>query len=151
MLLWKMRNKFFICLAVGVSLTPLAAQEPDDAKALQGLWVPVKAELSGRPMPDAILKTITLRLYQSEYEVSIAGEGEPDKGTWTLDPAAKPKGMKITGVKGPNSGKVFPAIYELKPDVLRVCYDLSGAKRPAEFKTSPGTQLYLVTYNRKRK
>jgi len=151
MTLYAMTNRFFICLAVGVSLTALAAPEPDDAKTLQGIWIPVKAELGGQPMPDAILKTITLRLNQGEYEVSIAGEGELDKGTWTLDPAAKPKGMKITGVKGPNAGKVFPAICELKPDVLRVCYDLSGAKRPAEFKTSPGTQLYLVTYNRKRK
>jgi uncharacterized protein (TIGR03067 family) len=146
-----MRNVLFICLAVGVSLTPLAAEEPDDAKTLQGIWIPVKAELGGQRMPDAVLKTITLKLNNSEYEVSIAGEGGPDKGTWTLDTAAKPKGMKITGVKGPNAGKVFPAIYELKSDVLRVCYDLSGAKRPAEFKTNPGTQLYLVTYNRKKK
>jgi len=98
-----------------------------------------------------VLQTITLKLHKNEYEVSVAGEPEPDLGTWTLDSAAKPKGMKITGIKGPNAGKVFPAIYELKPDVLRVCYDLSGTKRPTEFKTSAGTQLYLVTYNRRKK
>ena len=33
---------------------------------------------------------------------------------------------------------------------LRVCYDLSGAKRPTEFKTITGTQLLLVVYNRKK-
>ena len=59
--------------------------------------------------------------------------------------------LKITGVKGPNAGKTFPAIYELTADTLRVCYDLSGKKRPTEFATKPGTKLYLVTYKRKKK
>jgi len=56
--------------------------------------------------------------------------------------------MTITDTAGPNQGKTFPAIYELKGDTLRICYDLSGAKRPTEFKTVAGTQLYLVTYTR---
>jgi uncharacterized protein (TIGR03067 family) len=58
--------------------------------------------------------------------------------------------MTITGTAGPNSGKTFPAIYELKGDTLRICYDLSSAKRPTEFKSIAGTRLYLVTYNRKK-
>ena len=58
--------------------------------------------------------------------------------------------MTITGTEGPNQGKTFPAIYELKGDTLRICYDLSGAKRPTEFKSIAGTRLYLVTYNRKK-
>jgi hypothetical protein len=45
---------------------------------------------------------------------------------------------------------MFPAIYELDGDTLRICYDLSRTKRPAEFKTLPATQLYLVTYERVR-
>ncbi len=132
----------------------LAAKETDDqkaaadVKALQGDWVPVKAELAGQPMPEAVLKTISLKLIKNEYEVLVAGK--PDKGTWTIDPAAKPKSMKINGFKGPNAGKTFPAIYELTGDTLRVCYDLSGKKLPAEFKTKPETKLYLVTYKRKK-
>ena len=45
--------------------------------------------------------------------------------------------MTITGTEGPNHGRTFPAIYELKGDTLRICYDLSGAKRPTEFKSIP--------------
>ena len=56
--------------------------------------------------------------------------------------------MTITGTEGPNHGKTFPAIYEIKGDTLRICYDLSGVKRPTEFKSVPGTRLYLVTYSR---
>jgi uncharacterized protein (TIGR03067 family) len=59
--------------------------------------------------------------------------------------------MTITGTEGPNYGKTFPAIYELKGDTLRICYDLSGTKRPTEFKSVAGTRLYLVTYHRKSK
>jgi len=142
--------KHILCLglAVAASLSAFAADSPDDAKAVQGSWKPVKAELAGQPLTDAVLKSISLRLDNGKYEVLVGGE--PDKGTYTLDFASKPKSMTITGTEGPNRGKTFPAIYELKDDTLRICYDLSGAKRPTEFKSVAGTRLYLVTYNRKK-
>jgi uncharacterized protein (TIGR03067 family) len=76
-------------------------------------------------------------------------EANPTRA-YTLDSTSKPKGMSITGTEGPNIGKTYPAIYELKGDMLRICYDLSGAKRPTEFKSTAGTRLYLVAYNRKK-
>ena len=73
-----------------------------------------------------------------------------DQGTVKLNLAAKPKEMDITGTHGPNKGKTILAIYERDGDTLRVCYDLSGKSRPAEFKTKEGTQRFLVTYKRKK-
>lgn len=143
-----MKLIFGIGLAVVASLSAFAAGSPDDAKAVQGSWTPAKAELGGQPMTDAVLKSISLKLDNGKYEVSVGGE--PDKGIYTIDSTTKPKSMTITGTEGPNSGKTFPAIYELKGDTLRICYDLSGAKRPTEFKSIAGTRLYLVTYNRKK-
>ena len=99
-------------------------------------------------MPDAVVKSISLKLDNGKYEVFVGDS--PDRGTYTLDSASEPKGMSITGTEGPNRGKTFPAIYELDGDTLRICYDLSGAKRPAEFKSVAGTKLYLVTYGRKK-
>jgi uncharacterized protein (TIGR03067 family) len=145
--------KQLICLAALAILATVApgavaADDSADIKALQGTWLPEKAELAGQPMPAEVLKTIVLKLTKQEYEVTVAGA--PDKGTWTIDASAKPKGMTIKGGAGPNVGKTFPCIYEIKGDTLRICYDLSGAKRPAEFKTTAGTKLYLVTYARKK-
>jgi uncharacterized protein (TIGR03067 family) len=120
----------------------------DDSRAVQGNWKPAKAEFAGQAMTDAVLKTISLKLENGQYEVFV-GE-EPDRGTYTLDAATNPRSMTITGTAGPNSGKTFPAIYELKGDTLRICYDLSGAKSPSEFKSVAGTRLYLVTYYRKK-
>jgi uncharacterized protein (TIGR03067 family) len=56
--------------------------------------------------------------------------------------------MDVKGTKGPNKGKTFPAIYEVKGDTLRVCYDLDGKERPREFKTEKGKKYFLVTYER---
>jgi uncharacterized protein (TIGR03067 family) len=134
-------------LAVAASMAGCAAHPHDDAKAVEGRWKPVTAELAGQPMDDAVLKIISLKLENGKYEVFVGDE--PDRGTYSVDSTTDPEGMTIIGTEGPNVGKTFPAIFELKGDTLRICYDLSGAKRPTEFKTVAGTKLYLVTYNRK--
>jgi uncharacterized protein (TIGR03067 family) len=136
-----------LCLTAVVSTAAFAADLPD-AKAIEGSWTPIKAELGGQPMPDAVLKTISLKLVDGKYEV--LADGHPDNGTYSLDAAVQPKGMTVTGTEGPNKGKTFPCIYELNDDTLRICYDLSGTKRPSEFKSVAGTKLYLVTYVRKK-
>jgi len=143
-----MKQIFCIALGVAASLAACAAADHGDAKAIEGLWVPVTAELAGQAMPDTVVKTISLKLDSGKYEVFVGTN--PDRGTYTLDPASKPKGMTVTGTDGPNKGRTFPCIYELRGDTLRICYDLSGMKRPSEFKSSAGTKLYLVTYARKR-
>jgi uncharacterized protein (TIGR03067 family) len=137
-----------ICLAVGASLDGFAAGSPDDSREIQGSWKPVRAELAGQLMTDAVLKNISLKLENGKYEASVADA--LDKGTYTLDSTSRPKSMTITGTDGPNQGRTFPAIYELKGDTLRICYDLSGAKPPTEFKGVAGTKLYLVTYTRQK-
>jgi uncharacterized protein (TIGR03067 family) len=143
-----MKYILYLCLTFAASLTAFAASPSDDAKAVQGNWTMTKAELAAQPMSETVMKSISLKLENGKYEVFVGGN--PDKGTYTIDSTTKPKGMTVTGTEGPNHGKTFPAIYEIKGDTLRICYDLSGAKRPTEFKTLPGTKLYLVTYSRKK-
>lgn len=142
--------KYIACLGLALiaALPTFAADPRNDAKAVQGTWVPARAELAGQPMTEAVLKSISLKLDNGKYEVFVGGN--PDRGTYTIDSASKPRSMTITGTEGPNHGRTFPAIYELKGDTLRICYDLSGAKRPTVFKSIEGTKLYLVTYNRKK-
>ena len=142
-----MKHLFLMGLVLAISLRAAAAADTD-AKTIQGHWKPVAGELSGHPMAETVLQTISMKLEKGKYEV--IADGRPDKGTYTLDASTKPKGMTVTGTEGPNLGKVFPCIYELKGDTLRICYDLSGAKRPAEFKSLTGTKLYMVTYERKK-
>lgn len=141
----------FILFAFFIFPWPLrAAVVADDAKSLEGVWKPVSAELGGQAMPPAVVKAITLTIDKYTYMVTVEGE-MPDKGTLSLNSKAKPKRMAITGTDGPNRGKTILSIYELKGDTIRICYDLSGQKYPAAFKSMKGTQLFLVNYRREKK
>jgi uncharacterized protein (TIGR03067 family) len=117
-----------------------------DASPIQGTWLPSTAELAGKPFPDDVRKTIKLAVEGGTYTVMVGTQ--VDTGTVTVNPAANPKELDITGTEGPNAGKTIHAIYEQERDTLRICYDLSGQGRPTEFKTPQSTQLFLVTYKR---
>jgi len=140
-----------LCSASALALSLSIAVAGGDAKdddGIQGTWLPTVAELAGKEFPEEIRKTIKLVLKGDTYTVTVGKV--IDKGTVKRNPSAKPKELDITGTEGPNKDKTFLAIYELEGDTLRVCYDLSGKGRPAEFKTTTGTQLYLVTYKREK-
>lgn len=116
----------------------------EDSKMIEGSWVIVEAELGGQKLPDEGIKGIKLILQEGRYRL------QNDQGEYKLNPAEKIKAMDIVGREGPNEGKSFLAIYELKGDRLRICYDLAGKTRPKEFKTEAGTQQFLVTYRREK-
>lgn len=143
-----MLHKLFATLFLVVSFSSVVWS--DDAKddTLEGTWLPSSAEIGGKMFPDEVRKSIKLVIKDDKYTVTV-GE-QVDEGTVKLMPSATPKALDVTGTKGPNKGKTILAIYEQKGDTLRVCYDLSGKKRPTEFKTKEGTQLFLVEYKRQK-
>lgn len=126
-------------------------QKPNDAAEFQydGIWKPKGAVLGGVFLPPPALEAITLKIDKGKYEVTVKGEEQSDKGTFTLDETVTPKRMMIKSESGPNKGKTFLAIYEIKgANAMRVCYDLSGNEFPKEFKAPKDTELYLVGYRR---
>jgi uncharacterized protein (TIGR03067 family) len=138
-----MNRLSLIILVAGQALLASAADKID------GAWKPIAAVLGGARLQKEALDAITLTINGKNYEVAVKGETEPDRGTTKLDTNASPKRMTIISTNGPNKGKTFLAIYEMKDDrSLRVCYDLSGTDFPKEFKAPKGTALYLVGYRR---
>jgi uncharacterized protein (TIGR03067 family) len=135
-------------LTLSVPCLSLGDDAKDDAKLINGAWVPSVAELGGKEFPDEVRNSMKLVMDEGKYTVTVGKN--PDRGTVKLDPLKKPKEMDITGTEGPNKGKTIPAIYELTDDTLRICYDLSGKARPTEFKTAKDTKLFLVTYKREK-
>lgn len=133
----------FLALGFLLSAAVSFAAEP-----LDGVWVPTMAELAGDKFPEAVLKTMQLTINGNSYS-TLVGTNK-DEGELKIDSQAKPPAIDILGGKGPNQGKLFPAIFELQGDTLRICYDLSGKKRPTQFATARSTQLFLVTYERKK-
>jgi uncharacterized protein (TIGR03067 family) len=134
----------FVLGAVGADKS--ATPKPD-AYPRDGVWKPISAALAGSKMPKPALNAITLRISGTNYEVSVMGERQPDRGSHALDESATPKRITITGTNGPNKGKTFLGIYEVKDtNSLRVCYDLSGTAFPTKFESTPETGYYLVEY-----
>jgi uncharacterized protein (TIGR03067 family) len=143
-----MPRLLFVAFGLVVFFSSIACGGDAKDDTLQGTWLPSAAELGGKMFPDEVRKTIKLVVKDDKYTVTV-GEAV-DRGTIKLMPSATPKAMDITGTEGPNKGKTIPAIYERKGDTLRICYDLGGKKRPTEFKTEAGTQLFLVEYKRQK-
>jgi uncharacterized protein (TIGR03067 family) len=144
-----MKTLSLLCTCAVMALSPIALG--DDAKneesKIDGTWLAKTAELAGKELPKQTVKSLILTLKKGEYEVQAESK---DRGTVTYRDSAKPREMDIKGVEGPNKGKTLLAIYELSGDELKICYDLSGKSRPTEFKTRPKSQLFLVTYERKK-
>jgi uncharacterized protein (TIGR03067 family) len=137
-----------VILPVAAS-TRLAVAVEDKEEGLRGTWLPLSAELGKQKLPDATLKIMKLVLTDKTYAVHVADD--VDKGTVKIDPGKTPKTMEITGTDGPNKGKTMLAIYELKGDTLRVCYDLGGKAYPKEFTANVDkTPFFLVTYQREK-
>ena len=153
--------KRFLIIALVFSCTfhffvpSFAADQPTPSgkniRTPEGTWKPIGAIMGGGRLPKPALDAITLEISGTNYQVTVEGEKEPDRGTSILHTNTTPARMTIVSTNGPNRGKTFLAIYEMKDDrSLRVCYDLSGTEFPKEFKAPNGTMLYLVGYRRQQ-
>jgi HlyD family secretion protein len=132
--------------ATGV-MAPMNSQiHPARFEALIGTWSLESGIVGGAPFPPAVASTVRLVLTEGAYETSVAGQ--KDAGTVEFDVSADPKAMTITGVSGPNQGKVIPAIYEFDGMKLKICYNLGGSERPVKFESPAGSKLFLATYLR---
>lgn len=129
-----------------VASTATVADFPFD-----GVWKPKGAMLRGLLLPPPSLDAITLSITDDNYEVTVTGEEQPDKGIFILDKTITPMRMAIKSLSGPNKGKIILAIYEIKGEnAMRVCYDLSGTAFPTDFKSPKNSQFYLVGYRRQK-
>ncbi|MGC4073904.1 MAG: TIGR03067 domain-containing protein [Nibricoccus sp.] len=118
----------------------------DTPHPIEGLWQPIKAELSGEAAPPMVLERMTLTLRAGRYTVHFGGEIS-DRGTFTHSSSELHTTLTLTGEHGANAGHTIPAIFQLVGDRLRICYGLEG-RRPAAFATNKSSRLYLVTYRR---
>jgi len=141
-----------LTLAAAVCLMLVAVNRGDDtrddAKLIQGTWVPAAAELGGEKLANDHLKAMKLTLQDDKYTATVGSV--KDVGTCKLDPAKKPKAMDIVGTEGPNKGKTILAIYELTDDTLKICYAFDGKTRPAEFKATAENKFFLVSWKRQK-
>lgn len=129
-----MRPLLAIALLVGLALAapvPKELKKKDDATAIIGTWKPASTGTCHFKFND----DGTMRTWHSP------NIGSPIDWTYTLDPIATPKTMKLTTAKGKET---HDCIYELDGDGLKIAFVL-GAKDPKKVEAGPGLQLYEQT------
>jgi uncharacterized protein (TIGR03067 family) len=119
---------------------------PADSDSLHGTWKMIRAELAGEPAHPLLVEHTTLEITPVHYLVRYDRE-VADRGHITVTASEPHPQLTLHGTEGPNAGRIIPAIYQHKGDLLRICYGLDGAP-PSAFASPAGSQLYLVTYRR---
>jgi uncharacterized protein (TIGR03067 family) len=147
-----MRLKMLALLAATIFL---AASDADDAtkndlQLFQGSWQLISAELDGKKTPAEDVKKIKLTIEGNKFVLYKDGVAV-SQGSFTLDPARKPKEVDETITAGPNKGKIFLAIYEIDDKQHKICFAAAGKKRPTTFSAEPGSGQLLQLWKREKK
>ena len=135
-----MNRRALLCLLAASTISGCAGVRTKNP--IEGTWTISSATLAGNALPITAFQDAKLRLDAGNYEFGI------DRGDYVVLPDTTPAAIDTHGRDGPNAGKTILAIYDLKGEMLTVCYDLSGKARPTAFASLPGTQLFLVRYRR---
>jgi len=132
-------------LAVGLLLAADDANK--DQEKLQGDWTLQSGERDGNPFPDEIVKSLKRNITGNKF--TITRDDQPlAKGTFTLDPAKKPKAIDIK-LEGTESA--VHGIYEVEGDAFKLCYAAPGEARPKEFAAPAGSGFTMAVWKRAKK
>jgi uncharacterized protein (TIGR03067 family) len=131
-----------------------AADKPKgDAKKelerLQGTWVMAALEVNGEEVPRKKLVGTTLVIKGDKYIVKV--KDTTHETTIKLDPTKDPKAIDMYFPDGPELPKLSKGVYELDGDTLRICRrQAPGGERPTQIGSWPDTNLFVVTWKRKK-
>ncbi len=128
----------FILLSFGCEK---AKKADAGAFPLDGVWIPIKEEMSGATFTPGYFAKQKLTMADSNYTYLA---DKLDKGICVYNNGK----MDIYGKEGPNTGKHFKAIYKQEKDLLTICYNLTGEDYPDSLATQGKPRFFLVTYKK---
>ncbi|MBT1710004.1 TIGR03067 domain-containing protein [Fulvivirgaceae bacterium PWU5] len=123
-------------------LYAMSAATSSTAQTFDGVWIPVKQELNGQPLPADSQSKLIIQGGTYTFETSYA----TDRGDSTYGDGK----MDIYSRDGANKGKHFKAIYKMVDDQLIVCYNLAGDRYPENFETQGNALFFLCVFQRQR-
>jgi uncharacterized protein (TIGR03067 family) len=146
------------CVVV-VGLAQDAGKKADDVARkelalLQGKWVMIGREVLGKKATKEDLEKVKgIRVVEGNKVTSWAVERgkkmeDVTEATIKLDPAAKPKAIDQTIIKGRFKGDTALGIYKLDGDELTICIAWGSEERPTEFAGKLDGKAMLVIYKR---
>lgn len=114
-----------------------------DLDLLQGDWALVEMVANGEKVSDDAVASIKLKIKGNQYFLET--NEQPSQGSFKITESGIPRTMDVTT----QGGEELPAIYEVSGDSFKACYAVNGAGRPAEFKSTAGSDHVLAIYKRK--
>lgn len=138
-----MRSITFFLLAFIFGCTSFTNVVAQTSK-LDGTWIPIKQEMSGKELPKPVFEKQKLVMNDSDYTLSAESV---DKGVVKYSGGDK---MDIYGREGVNAGKHFAAIYKFENDQLTICYNLAGDSYPDAFETKSKPTLFLSVFTKQQ-
>ena len=129
----------------------LTAQAGDDAQkkdkaAIQGKWKVVRFETSKGQDPN--VEGATIEFDKDGKNLVFTHMDKAKKGTFSLNPAGKPKEIDITPT---DENRTFEGIYAFEKETLKLCLATEpGDGRPGEFAVKDGKSFVLVTLERSK-
>ncbi|MFM9910851.1 MAG: hypothetical protein ACKVOW_16040 [Chitinophagaceae bacterium] len=136
-----MRLIVFLFLLIIGSSCGTTKKLAKNSTVLNGTWIPIKQEMSGKELPILAFEKQKLTINDSLY--SMIAESI-DKGVITYTDNK----MDIYGRQGVNAGKHFTAIYKVENEQLTICYNLAGDSYPVTFETKSKRLLFLSVFNK---
>lgn len=121
----------------GFASWPALAHHVEQLRALEGEWHFERLQVDGQIMPAAALSASRILIDGDRFRTE-----SPEavyEGVFTIDVEASPAQIDIEFVEGPEAGNWSYGIYTLDGDRLTLCLGLTGAPRPAAFKTTAGS------------
>ena len=126
------------------------AGAPKDAKKeldkIQGTWTMAEMKYNGKDLTND---------NKSKFKLIFKGDTATVEGTdelkkeyakvrFTLDPAANPRLVDMKIISGNQKDAVIEGIYELKGNEFRICANVFGNQRPAEFAAPEGSSSVVI-------
>jgi uncharacterized protein (TIGR03067 family) len=136
-----------------LALSLVAADPADDAKKelerLQGAWIMTALEINGEKIAAERFQNSRLEIKGDRYVVNTGKSTH--EAILTLDPTKSLKAIDMKLADGPNKGETAEGIYKLESDTLTICRPrLPPQPRPTDFTTKPGTDRFLVVWQREK-
>jgi uncharacterized protein (TIGR03067 family) len=129
-----------LALALGAP-APKKGDDPAPAK-LEGEWVVESFEGEKKsPPPGSLVMTFA----DGKIAIREGMREKKEQVDYTADRTKKPATIDIMPGKGDD---VVKGIFEIKGDVLKICFGKEGADRPTEFKADEDKRIVVITLKR---
>ena len=120
-----------------------------ELKKLQGTWKFTAQVMDGKERPADELKDLKITFAGDKFTVR-EGDKVVQAGTHKFNVAKKPIQVDAQITEGEGKGSTMLGIYEMKGDMVKVCFDPQGKERPTSFTAKEG-QFSAVIQREKKK